>query len=53
MHVLWPNGFGGAFDWTSALIGLGAVVALFRFKLGIIPVIGICGALGLVVTFIR
>ena len=52
VHVFWPNGFAGAFDWTSALIGLGAVVALFRFKLGIIPVIGICGALGLAATLI-
>jgi chromate transporter len=53
VHVLWPTGFGGAFDWASALIGLVAVAALFRSKLGIIPVIGISGALGLVVTFMR
>jgi chromate transporter len=46
-HVLLPQGAGGRFDWISALIGLGAGIALFRFKAGIIPVIVACGALGL------
>jgi chromate transporter len=31
-HVLWPNGFGNGFDWISAVIALGAAIALFRFK---------------------
>jgi chromate transporter len=38
-HVLWPQGVGGLFDWASALIGLAAGIALFRFKLGVITVI--------------
>ena len=46
-HVLWPAGAGGRFDWISALIGIAAGVALFRFKAGIIPVILACGAVGL------
>ena len=46
-HVLWPAGAGGRFDWISALIGIAAGVALFRFKAGIIPVILACGAAGL------
>jgi chromate transporter len=46
-HVLWPAGAGGRFDWVSALIGLAAGVALFRFKAGIIPVILACGTVGL------
>ena len=46
-HVLWPQGLGGRFDWISAVIGLAAGVALFRFKAGIIPVILACGAAGL------
>jgi chromate transporter len=46
-HVLWPAGFGGRFEWVAATLGLGAAVALFRFKAGIIPVIAACGALGL------
>ena len=38
-HVLWAQGLGGRFDWPSALIGLTAAIALFRFKFGVIPVI--------------
>ena len=50
-HVLWPqatdeNPFAGRFDWFSLLISIGAFIALWRFKLGIIPVLGACAALG-------
>jgi len=47
-HVLWPQGFSGTFEWPSALIGIVAALALFRYKVGIIPVIGACGGLGLI-----
>jgi chromate transporter len=52
-HVLWPSAtaaapFSGQFEWASALIGLAAFVALFRFKVGVIPVIGACAAAGLI-----
>jgi len=46
-HVLWPEGRSGPFDWASAVIGVAAFAALFRFKAGIIPVIAVCAALGL------
>jgi chromate transporter len=46
-HVLWPQGLGGGFEWPAALIGLGAALALFRFRLGVIPVILGCGLAGL------
>ncbi|MDQ7016896.1 MAG: chromate efflux transporter [Gammaproteobacteria bacterium] len=46
-HVLWPAGFEGSFEWVSALIGLAAAVALFRFKLGIVTVIAAAALLGL------
>ncbi len=49
-HVLWPGGLGGSFEWFSALIGAAAAFALFRYKIGVIPVIGLCGALGLIYT---
>ena len=52
-HVLWPQGFQGSFEWLSALIGLAAFVALWRFKVGIIPVIGACAAAGLVISLFR
>jgi len=45
-HVLWPQGWGGAFDGVSALIALGAAIALFRFKINVIHVIGACAVAG-------
>ncbi|HOM14334.1 MAG TPA: chromate efflux transporter [Rubrivivax sp.] len=47
-HVLWPQGFGGPFDRASALIGLGAALALWRAKVGVVPLLTACGVLGLV-----
>ena len=47
-HVLWPEGFAGRFEWASAVIGLAAFVALFRYQAGVIPVILACGIAGLV-----
>jgi chromate transporter len=45
--VLWPQGMTGQFDILSAIIASAAAVALFRFKIGIIPVIAMCALLGL------
>ena len=53
VHVLWPAGRDGPFDWLSALIGLGAVAVLFRWKAAVIPVIAACAAVGLAVTLAR
>ena len=47
LHVLWPQGLGGPCDIASALIGIGAAIALFRFKAGAVPVVLACGACGL------
>ncbi|MEQ6341862.1 MAG: chromate efflux transporter [Gammaproteobacteria bacterium] len=47
-HVLWPKGFSGDFEWVSVLIGVTAFIALFRYKAGVIPVIGACGTIGIV-----
>ncbi|MDD1612169.1 MAG: chromate efflux transporter [Methylococcaceae bacterium] len=52
-HVFWPQGFSGRFDFISALIGAAALLALLRYKAGVILVIAACGAAGLAVTFIR
>ena len=51
-NVLWPGGMDGAFDWYSAAIGLAALVALFRFKAGVMPMIGACALAGLATTFL-
>lgn len=52
-HVLWPEGLDGHFDTVSALIALGAAVALLRFKAGVIPVIAACAAIGLALSLFR
>ena len=49
-HVLWPQGFGGRFDGVSAVIAGAAAVALFRFKVGVLPLLAGCAAAGLVTT---
>ena len=48
-HVLWPQGFGGGFDAVSALIAVAAALALFRFRVGVLPLLGACAAIGLAV----
>ncbi len=50
-HVLWPDAteespFSGRFDWVSLLIVVAALLALWRFKVGVIPVIGACAVIG-------
>ncbi|MCR4301999.1 MAG: chromate efflux transporter [Sulfuricaulis sp.] len=61
-HVLWPQGFPkplsletvfSGFDWLPVFIGISAFVALWRFKIGIIPVILACGGAGLVYALIK
>ncbi len=46
-HVLWPAGFAGGVDWASALVSVGAVVALFGYKRRVIEVIAACALAGL------
>jgi chromate transporter len=50
VHVLWPQGLPGRFDWVSALISLGVGFALFRFKVGVVPLLGACAAIGVLLT---
>jgi chromate transporter len=52
-HVFWPQGFAGHFDSMAALIGAGALIALFRYKAGVIPVIGACGVAGLLLLLLK
>ena len=51
-HVLWPQGFSGAFDLPSAGIALAAAVALFKYKRNVMHVIGVCGLLGVAITWL-
>jgi chromate transporter len=54
-HVLWPHGWQagsalGDIDVPTLVIGMAAAVALFRLKVGVIPVIAGCGIAGLIVV---
>ena len=51
-HVFWPQGFGGHFDTISATMAAAALVALFRLKWGVLPLLGACAAVGLGVTLV-
>jgi chromate transporter len=46
-HTLWPQGLAGPFSAASALIMASAAVALFRFKVGVIPLLLACALAGL------
>ena len=52
-HVLWPQGFGGRFDPVSAAIAVAAGIALFRFKAGVLPLLGACALIGLGASWFR
>jgi len=45
-HALWPEA--GKFDAFVAVVAAGAWLAMERFKLGVIPVLSVCAALGVV-----
>ena len=46
-HTLWPQGFGAALDIPSAVIAVGAAIALFKYKRNVMQVIAVCGILGI------
>jgi chromate transporter len=56
-HVLWPQGtdaapFAGRFEWFSLFVTLAAFLALWRYKIGIIPVIAASAGLGLAYSLV-
>ena len=51
-HVLWPDGLSGDVRWLSALIGLAAAVALFRFKVSVIRVVLAAGLVGVAASLL-
>ena len=51
-HVLWPQGFSGHFDALSAAMIVAAALALFRFKVGVMPLLAACAAFGLATTLL-
>lgn len=56
-HVWWPEAsaaapFAGRFEWFSLLISIAAFIALWRYKMGVIAVIGSCAATGLLFSLL-
>jgi chromate transporter len=52
IHVWWPDGLGGRFDWPAAVLAVAAFIALARFKVGVIPVILVCRLAGLLLAHV-
>jgi chromate transporter len=52
-HTFWPHGWAGAFDGFSAGLAALALLALFRYKVGVIRVIGLAGLMGLGFSLLR
>lgn len=50
LHVIYPQRH---FDWFAIVLCLAALIAMLRWKLGVIPVILAGGALGLIYSLIR
>jgi chromate transporter len=46
-HVFWPTGLSGNIDWLSVVLTALAMLAVFRFKVNVIPVIFVSGILGM------
>jgi chromate transporter len=51
-HVFWPNGLARPADGFAVIVGLCALLALLRFRVGVIAVIGVCGFAGLLFTWV-
>jgi chromate transporter len=47
-HIFLPNGLNGQFDIISIIISASALLALVRYKVGVISVIAVCGLFGMV-----
>ena len=52
-HVFWPHGWDGRFDFVAALIAAAAAVALFRHKVGVLPLLGGCALAGLAAAWLH
>jgi chromate transporter len=46
-HIFFPDGLSGAPEWAGLRVGLLATVALFRFRLGAVPVVAGGAGIGL------
>lgn len=52
-HIFWPQGLDNRPDGIAVLIAAAGLIALMRYKAGVIPVILVSGLAGLLVTFTK
>ncbi|WP_394753627.1 chromate efflux transporter [Crenothrix sp.] len=52
-HVFWPAGLAGTPDYPALLIFAAALLALLRYKVGVIAVIAACASAGVLLSFIK
>lgn len=57
-HAFWPKAtsgapFSGPFEWLPVLIAIAAFIALWKYKIDIMKVIGVCALVGLASVFMR
>ena len=57
-HTFWPTGtqatpFAGTFEWFPVLIAIASFIALWKYKVDIMKVIGVCALVGLAYAFVK
>ncbi len=52
MHVLFPQGWGGTFEWFYALMSIAAFIALWKYKLDILWVLAGSALIGVIYTLL-
>ncbi len=55
-HTFWPQAteatpFSGTFEWLSVVVAIASFIALWKYKVDIMKVIGVCALLGLAYSF--
>ncbi|MFN5723823.1 MAG: chromate transporter, partial [Betaproteobacteria bacterium] len=51
LQVFWPQGPEGGIDAKAAVIAAAAALALFRYRVGVLPLLGSCAVLGVLLKF--
>ena len=57
-HTFWPQAtagapFAGVFDWLPVIIAVASFIALWKYKIDIMKVIGVCALVGLAYAFVK
>jgi len=52
LHVLWPRGWEAGLEPVALFIVSAAAVALFRFRVAVLPLLAACAAMGVLLQFV-